>query len=43
MNRNRNSRRRAEGDWLRGADDLLVDFDRAVHIFNEFVSGRRGR
>jgi uncharacterized protein (TIGR00730 family) len=37
-----NSRPGAEGDWLRGgADDLLIDFDRAVHIFKEFVSGCR--
>jgi len=32
----------AEGEWLRGAaEDLLVDFDRAVNIFNEFVAGCR--
>jgi len=30
-----------ERDFLRGPDDLLVDFDRAVHIFNEFVTGCR--
>ena len=30
-----------ERAWLSGADDLLVDFDRAVHIFNEFVGGCR--
>ena len=28
-------------ELLRGSDDLLVDFDRAVHVFNEFVSGCR--
>jgi len=32
----------AEEAFLRGADDLLVDFDRAVKVFNEFVSGCRG-
>lgn len=32
----------AEEELLRGADDLLVDFDRAVNVFNEFVSGCRG-
>ncbi|MHC4959524.1 MAG: LOG family protein [Planctomycetota bacterium] len=32
---------RAERDFLRGADDLLVDFDRAVTVFNEFVTGCR--
>lgn len=32
----------AEEALLRGADDLLVDFDRAVHVFNEFVTGCRG-
>ncbi len=31
----------AEEAFLRGADDLLVDFDRAVKIFNEYVSGCR--
>ena len=31
----------AEHALLRGADDLLVDFDRAVHVFNEFVTGCR--
>jgi hypothetical protein len=31
----------AEEELLRGADDLLVDFDRAVKVFNEFVSGCR--
>jgi uncharacterized protein (TIGR00730 family) len=30
-----------ERDFLKGADDLLVDFDRAVRIFNEFVTGCR--
>lgn len=30
-----------ESAWLRGADDLLVDFDRAVRIFKEFVAGCR--
>jgi hypothetical protein len=29
-----------ERELLLRTDDLLVDFDRAVHIFNEFVSGR---
>ena len=32
----------AEEEFLRGADDLLVDFDRAVKVFNEYVSGCRG-
>lgn len=32
----------AEEEFLRGADDLLVDFDRAVKVFNEFVTGCRG-
>ena len=32
----------AEEAFLRGADDLLVDFDRAVKVFNEFVTGCRG-
>jgi SLOG-like protein len=32
----------AEEAFLRGPDDLLVDFDRAVKVFNEFVSGCRG-
>ena len=27
-----------ERELLRRPDDLLVDFDRAVHMFNEFVS-----
>jgi uncharacterized protein (TIGR00730 family) len=30
-----------EAAFLRGADDLLVDFDRAVRLFNEFVTGCR--
>ena len=32
----------AEEALLRGSDDLLVDFDRAVKVFKEFVSGCRG-
>lgn len=32
----------AEEAWLRGPDDLLVDFDRAFHVFQEFVRGCRG-
>ena len=31
----------AERALLHGADDLLVDFDRAVHVFNEMVAGCR--
>ena len=31
----------ADEALLRGSDDLLVDFDRAVKVFNEFVSGCR--
>jgi uncharacterized protein (TIGR00730 family) len=31
----------AEQALLRGPDDLLVDFDRAVKVFNEFVAGCR--
>jgi hypothetical protein len=31
-----------EKAFLRGADDLLVDFDRAFAIFQEFVRGCRG-
>ncbi len=31
----------AEEAFLRGPDDLLIDFDRAVHVFNEFVTGCR--
>ena len=30
-----------ERDLLRRSDDLLVDFDRAVHMFHEFVQGCR--
>ena len=30
-----------EAEWLRGPDDLLTDFDRAVTVFNEFVHGYR--
>ena len=30
-----------EREFLRRPDDLLVDFDRAVHVFHEFVSGCR--
>lgn len=30
-----------ERELLRGADDLLADFDRAVTVFNEFVHGYR--
>jgi uncharacterized protein (TIGR00730 family) len=30
-----------ETDLLRGPDDLLADFDRAVTVFNEFVHGYR--
>ncbi len=33
--------RMKERDLLRGSDDLLVDFDRAVHVFGEFVTGCR--
>ena len=32
----------AEEEFLRGSDDLLVDFDRSVKIFNEYISGCRG-
>jgi hypothetical protein len=32
---------RRESDLLRGPDDLLADFDRAVTVFNEFVHGYR--
>ena len=32
----------ADEALLRGSDDLLVDFDRAFHMFQEFVSGCRG-
>ena len=31
-----------EREFLRGADDLLVDFDRAFKVFQEFVNGCRG-
>jgi len=31
----------SEEAWLRGPDDLLVDFDRAFRIFQEFVGGCR--
>ena len=31
----------ADEAFLRGSDDLLVDFDRAVKVFNEFVTGCR--
>ncbi|MCL4686495.1 TIGR00730 family Rossman fold protein [Myxococcota bacterium] len=31
----------SEEALLRGADDLLVDFDRAFHVFQEFVRGCR--
>lgn len=30
-----------EAEWLRGPDDLLTDFGRAVTVFNEFVHGYR--
>ncbi|MCD6598381.1 MAG: TIGR00730 family Rossman fold protein [Bacteroidales bacterium] len=32
----------AEEEFLHGSDDLLVDFDRSVKIFNEYISGCRG-
>jgi uncharacterized protein (TIGR00730 family) len=32
----------SEAAWLRGPDDLLVDFDRAFQVFQEFVRGCRG-
>jgi uncharacterized protein (TIGR00730 family) len=32
----------ADEAFLRGSDDLLVDFDRAFRIFQEFVKGCRG-
>lgn len=32
----------SEEAWLRGPDDLLVDFDRAFQVFQEFVRGCRG-
>ncbi len=36
-------RAHAEREWdlLRGADDLLADFDRAMTVFDEFVHGYR--
>jgi uncharacterized protein (TIGR00730 family) len=37
-----NERTPAEEALLRGPDDLLVDFDRAFKVFQEFVSGCRG-
>jgi uncharacterized protein (TIGR00730 family) len=30
-----------EREFLSRSDDLLLDFDRAVHVFNEFVTGCR--
>lgn len=33
--------RQREAEWLRGPDDLLTDFDRAVTVFNELVHGYR--
>ncbi len=33
--------RMTEREFLSRSDDLLVDFDRAVHMFNEFVTGCR--
>lgn len=36
-----NKYRGEEAELLRGPDDLLVDFDRAVRLFNEFVTGCR--
>ena len=41
-NPNQNQELHAEEEFLRGADDLLVDFDRAVKVFNEYVTGCRG-
>ena len=41
-NQNQDKELLAEEEFLRGSDDLLVDFDRAVKIFNEYVSGCRG-
>ena len=38
---NRNNHVHSEEAWLRGPDDLLVDFDRAFKIFQEFVRGCR--
>jgi len=37
----RGNQAHAEEAWLRGPDDLLVDFDRAFKIFQEFVRGCR--
>jgi uncharacterized protein (TIGR00730 family) len=37
----RSNQGHSEEAWLRGADDLLVDFDRAFRIFQEFVRGCR--
>jgi len=37
----RNNRVHSEEAWLRGPDDLLLDFDRAFGIFQEFVRGCR--
>jgi uncharacterized protein (TIGR00730 family) len=34
-------RDQAEEAFLRGADDLLVDFDRGVKVFNELIGGCR--
>ncbi len=36
-----NKYRGEEAELLRGPNDLLVDFDRAVRLFNEFVTGCR--
>ena len=38
---NQTPKAQREADWLRGPDDLLTDFDRAVTVFNEFVHGYR--
>jgi uncharacterized protein (TIGR00730 family) len=37
----RRNRVHSEEAWLRGPDDLLLDFDRAFRIFQEFVRGCR--
>ena len=37
----RRNRVHSEEAWLRGPDDLLLDFDRAFQIFQEFVRGCR--
>lgn len=37
----RANRVHSEEAWLRGPDDLLLDFDRAFRIFQEFVRGCR--